>query len=56
MALAVWFRTPHPTMPNFVLSADETSDLIAYILSLQSDCQGDYLDRTDQSCAVTCVA
>ena len=37
VALAVWFRTPHPTMPNFVLSADETSDLIAYILSLQSD-------------------
>ena len=35
MALSVWFRTPHPTMPNLVFSADETSDLIAYILSLK---------------------
>jgi mono/diheme cytochrome c family protein len=37
MALSVWFRTPHPTMPNFVFSADETSDLAAYILSLKSE-------------------
>jgi mono/diheme cytochrome c family protein len=35
-ALSVWFRSPHPTMPNFVFSADETSDLSAYILSLKS--------------------
>jgi mono/diheme cytochrome c family protein len=36
VALSVWFRTPHPTMPNFVLSADETSNLSAYILSMKS--------------------
>jgi mono/diheme cytochrome c family protein len=35
MALSVWFRTPHPTMPNLVFSADETSDLAAYILSMK---------------------
>ena len=37
MALSVWFRTPHPTMPNFVFSETETSDLAAYILSLKSE-------------------
>ncbi len=36
IALSVWFRTPHPTMPNFVISPAETSDLAAYILSLKS--------------------
>lgn len=36
IALSVWFRTPHPTMPNFVIRQDETSDLTAYILSLKS--------------------
>ena len=35
MAISVWFRTPHPTMPNFVITEDESSDLIAYILSLK---------------------
>ena len=35
MALSVWFRTPHPTMPNFVIREDETSDLTAYILNLK---------------------
>ena len=35
MALSVWFRTPHPTMPNFVISADEASNLISYIFSLR---------------------
>lgn len=37
LALAVWFRSPHPTMPNFVLPADEASDIIAYILSLRKE-------------------
>jgi len=37
IALSVWFRTPHPTMPNFVFTEDETSDLAAYILSLKSE-------------------
>jgi mono/diheme cytochrome c family protein len=36
IALSVWLRTPHPTMPNLVISADEVSDLSAYILSLKS--------------------
>lgn len=35
LALSVWFRTSHPTMPNFVIEEDESSDLIAYILSLK---------------------
>jgi mono/diheme cytochrome c family protein len=35
MALKVFFRTPHRTMPNLVLSDDERDDLIAYILSLR---------------------
>lgn len=35
MALTVWFRSPHPTMPNLVLSAEETDNVIAYILSLK---------------------
>lgn len=35
MALTVWFRSPHPTMPNIVLSAEETDNVIAYILSLK---------------------
>lgn len=35
LALGVWFRSPHPTMPNFVLTPEETSNLIAYILSLR---------------------
>ena len=37
LALSVWFRTPHPTMPNFVLKDDETEDLIAFILSLRTE-------------------
>lgn len=35
LALTVWFRSPHPTMPNLVLSAEETDNVIAYILSLK---------------------
>jgi mono/diheme cytochrome c family protein len=35
LALSVWFRSPHPTMPNYVFSADENQDIIAYILSLR---------------------
>jgi hypothetical protein len=30
-ALEVWFRTPHPSMPNLVLSDNERHDLIAFI-------------------------
>jgi len=35
LALSVWFRSPHPTMPNFVLAPDENQNIIAYILSLR---------------------
>ncbi len=37
LSLGVWFRSPHPTMPNFVLTPDETSNLIAYIFSLREE-------------------
>jgi hypothetical protein len=35
MSLAAFLRTPHPSMPNLILSSDEMSDVIAYILSLR---------------------
>jgi cytochrome c2 len=35
-ALAVWFRTPHPTMPNFIFAPADRDNLIAYILSLRN--------------------
>ncbi len=35
-ALAAWFDTSHPTMPNFVLRAGDRDDVIAYILSLKT--------------------
>ena len=34
-ALRVWFQTPHPTMPNLLLTNDAKDNLIAYILSLK---------------------
>jgi len=34
-ALFVFLHTPHPTMPNLVLSDSEAQDAIAYILSLK---------------------
>ena len=33
-AIAVWLRTPHPSMPNLVIATRDMEDLIAYILSL----------------------
>ncbi|MGI9522068.1 MAG: c-type cytochrome [Hyphomicrobiaceae bacterium] len=36
-ALLVFFRTPHRTMPNLILSEQETDNVIAYIQSLKSD-------------------
>jgi mono/diheme cytochrome c family protein len=35
-ALTVWFRTPHPTMPNLILSAEDIDHVIAYILGLRT--------------------
>ena len=34
-SLAAFLRTPHPSMPNLILSSDEMRDVIAYILSLR---------------------
>lgn len=34
-ALAAFLYTPHPNMPNIMLSRDEAADVIAYILSLK---------------------
>ncbi len=33
--LRVFLQTPHPRMPNEVLSASQTDDIVAYILSLR---------------------
>jgi mono/diheme cytochrome c family protein len=35
MGLFVFLHTPHPTMPNLILSARESNYAIAYILSLR---------------------
>ncbi len=36
-ALVVWFRTPHPSMPNFILEIQNEEDVIAYIMSLKDE-------------------
>jgi mono/diheme cytochrome c family protein len=36
MALNVWLRTSHPTMPNIMLRPDTADDIITYILSLRA--------------------
>lgn len=36
LALGVFLRTSHPSMPNIVLSPAELDDVIAYILSLKT--------------------
>ncbi|HTZ79335.1 MAG TPA: hypothetical protein VMC10_15580 [Stellaceae bacterium] len=35
LSLQTFLVTPHPTMPNLVLSADEVGNVVAYILSLK---------------------
>ena len=35
LALNVFFRSPHPSMPNLIVPAADVRDLIAYILSLK---------------------
>ncbi|MGI9476126.1 MAG: c-type cytochrome [Hyphomicrobiaceae bacterium] len=35
-ALFVFFRSPHPTMPNLIIRGDDLDDIIAYILSLKT--------------------
>jgi len=36
LALLVWLRTSHPSMPNIILMPETADDIIAYILSLRS--------------------
>ena len=35
MALHAFFASPHPKMPNLILTQQEAADVIAYILSLR---------------------
>ena len=35
-ALYVFFRSPHPTMPNLIIKGDDLDNIIAYILSLKT--------------------
>ncbi len=35
ISLRVFLRTPHETMPDLILTAAETDNVIAYILSLK---------------------
>ena len=34
LAIKVFLRTPHPTMPNIILSPEEIDSVTAYIRSL----------------------
>ena len=34
-ALRAFLQTPHPKMPNLILTAQQSADVIAYILSLR---------------------
>jgi len=36
LAIKVFLRTSHPTMPNFILSPEEIDSVAAYILSLRN--------------------
>ncbi len=36
MSLKVFLRTPHIAMPNFILTEQQTEDVVAYILSLEA--------------------
>jgi mono/diheme cytochrome c family protein len=36
-ALRVWLRTSHPTMPNYNLTREERSHIVAYIMSLKHE-------------------
>jgi cytochrome c len=35
LSLKVFLRTDHPSMPNIVITPDQTEDLVNYILSLK---------------------
>jgi hypothetical protein len=35
LALTVWLRTSHPTMPNLIIEPNDLDDVVAYIASLR---------------------
>ena len=35
-AMIVFLQTPHPTMPNLIVTGDDADNIIAYILSLKT--------------------
>jgi hypothetical protein len=37
LSLRAFLQTPHPTMPNLILTPEETDDIIAYLLALKSE-------------------
>ena len=37
LSLRAFLQTPHPTMPNLILSPEETDDIIAYLLALKGE-------------------
>jgi cytochrome c len=34
-SLSVFMRTPHPTMPNFIITSSDIGDIVEYIMSLK---------------------
>ncbi len=36
-AIAVWLRTPHDKMPDFIIPTEDRNNLIAYIVSLRRE-------------------
>jgi len=34
-ALRAFFQTPHPKMPNLILTPEQSDDVIAFLLSLR---------------------
>ena len=35
LSLRAFFKTPHPPMPNFILTREQMDEIVAYILSLK---------------------
>lgn len=35
-SLRTFLRTPHPTMPNFIIKPDDLDDIVEYIISLKA--------------------
>ncbi len=35
-ALVVWLQSPHPTMPHFIIPAQDTDNIVSYITSLRT--------------------